>query len=524
MRHADFTSTEETPYTLSVSTSLGNVVIPQLGGTLSINGRDSKIHVTDYDIGGTSLLYSTADIFTWTKGVGSQRTVILYGGAGETHELALPASNFTPTVIEGSGVAIRQVNSSWVLQWQVEPQRRVVQAGDLSLFLLWRNEAYNYWSLELPAPEPVSNYTSPSKSAVLVKAGYLLRNVEVTGSSVRLTGDVNATTDIEIISVPYSGITDITFNGEPLQSGVSEFGRLIATVNYAPPMISGPTLSGWKYIDSLPEIQPTYDDSLWTACDQLTTNNPRDLTTPTDLYSSDYGYHAGSLIYRGRFTATGNETSFFVNITGGYGFAHSVWLNSTLLGSWVGSGSNQFYAQTFNFSIPLQRGSSYVITALIDHTGQDEEGPGTDAVKFPRGIIDYRLGGRSQSDISWKITGNFGGEDYPDKTRGPRNEGAMYAERQGYHLPNPPSESWIQSDPVQIGISRSGVGFYTTTFDLDVPQGYDIPMSVVLNDTSTGSSSGNSTGLNYRVQIFVNGYQFGKYGMSDANPNVLCVS
>lgn len=519
-RHADFTSTENTPYRLSVSTSLGNITIPQLGGTLSINGRDSKIHVADYDVGGTKLVYSTADVYTWAKSAGSRRTLILYGGAGETHEVALPASNSTPSVTEGSGVTIQQVGSSWVLQWQVQPARRVVQSGDLEILLLWRNDAYNYWALELPAAEPVGNYSSPSKSLVIARAGYLLRNAEVSGTVLKLNGDINATTDIEVISVPFSGITDLSFNGESLQSTVSDNGRLTATVNYDPPSLSSPTLSGWKYIDSLPELQPTYDDLLWTNCDLLSSKNPRNLTTLTDLYGSDYGYHAGSLLYRGAFTATGNETAFFINITGGYGFAHSVWLNSTLLGSWVGSGSNQYYAQTFNFSTPLRSGSPYVITTLIDHTGQDEEGPGTDAVKFPRGILDYALRGRNQADVTWKITGNFGGEDYPDKTRGPRNEGAMFAERQGYHLPDPPSGNWSERDPVQDGIARSGVGFYTTTFDLDVPLGYDIPISVVLNETSTntnlpiGSNSTGTGGFNYRVQIFVNGYQFGKYGSS----------
>ncbi|KAL1962756.1 hypothetical protein VTN77DRAFT_9210 [Rasamsonia byssochlamydoides] len=64
VRHADFTSTANTTYRLSVSTSAGNVTIPQLGGTLSLNGRDSKIHVTDYDVGGINLVYSSAEVYT----------------------------------------------------------------------------------------------------------------------------------------------------------------------------------------------------------------------------------------------------------------------------------------------------------------------------------------------------------------------------------------------------------------------------------------------------------------------------
>ena len=65
VRHGDYTSQESTPYRLTVTTSQGIIGIPQLSSTLTLNGRDSKIHVTDYDVGGTKMLYSSAEIFTW---------------------------------------------------------------------------------------------------------------------------------------------------------------------------------------------------------------------------------------------------------------------------------------------------------------------------------------------------------------------------------------------------------------------------------------------------------------------------
>ena len=65
VRHALYNSTDTTHYRLSVPTSQGDMNIPQLSTSLTLNGRDSKIHVTDYDVGGTVLLYSTGEIFTW---------------------------------------------------------------------------------------------------------------------------------------------------------------------------------------------------------------------------------------------------------------------------------------------------------------------------------------------------------------------------------------------------------------------------------------------------------------------------
>lgn len=49
VRHSDFRSQESTPYKFTVPTKAeGNVTIPQLGGTLTLNGRDSKTIVSAF--------------------------------------------------------------------------------------------------------------------------------------------------------------------------------------------------------------------------------------------------------------------------------------------------------------------------------------------------------------------------------------------------------------------------------------------------------------------------------------------
>ncbi|KAJ5204303.1 uncharacterized protein N7498_005182 [Penicillium cinerascens] len=121
IRHADFSSLENTQYTITVPTSQGNVIIPQLGGKLSFNDRDSKFHVADYDLGRMNLVYSSAEIFTWARGAGLTRLVILYGDACEMHELALSRHIGNPSVVKGSNVTIRQMNATCVIQWAVSP-------------------------------------------------------------------------------------------------------------------------------------------------------------------------------------------------------------------------------------------------------------------------------------------------------------------------------------------------------------------------------------------------------------------
>ena len=371
--------------------------------------------------------------------------------------------------------------------------------------MLDRNDAYNYWVLDLPAASPADNYTTPDLKSVIVSAGYLMRTASVSGSTVSLTGDVNSTTTVEVIGGAPANAT-LLFNGQTLTTTTTKAGALSGTVEFIKPQLAVPSLSNltWKYIDSLPEVQADYDDTLWPNADHTYSNNTQqNLTTPTSLFASDYGFNTGNLLTRGHFTATGDETTLSIGTQGGSAYASSVYLNSTLLNCFAVVSTASNYIQ--NITLPaLQAGAQYTLTVLTDNMGLEEDFTvGSDTNKNPRGILNYTLAGHDQSDITWKITGNLGGESYEDRARGPLNEGGLYAERQGYHLPSPPSEDWKTASPFD-GISAPGVGFYTTSFDLDVPAGYDIPMAFVFTNSTSSE--------NYRSQLYVNGYQFAKYG------------
>jgi len=354
----------------------------------------------------------------------------------------------------------------------------------------------------------MGNYTTTSNTAVIVKAGYLLRTAKVDGHILSLTGDLNQTTGIELVGTP-SQVSALSFNGNPVSVACNKYGVYAGSVSYTSPKVSLPSLAGleWKYVDSLPEIQAGYDDSAWTDTNHNSTDNPRKLNTPTSLYGSDYGYNVGSLLFRGHFIGNGVESTLFLRTQGGTAFGHSVWVNNVFIGSWQGISVDVDYNQTLNLP-SITAGTAAVLTILIDTMGLEEENVvGSNTMKDPRGVLNYVLAGHQASDVSWKVTGNLYGEDYVDRTRGPLNEGGLYAERQGYHLPNPPSVKWTSSKPTD-GIKAAGVGFYTTNFDLGLPNGYDIPLTFKFANTTASGA----TVSNYRVQLYVNGYQFGKYG------------
>jgi hypothetical protein len=188
----------------NISTSKGIVTtIPQLGGSLTLSGRDSKWFVTDYDLGGTTLLYSTAEIFTW-KAFADKTIVVVYGGPNELHELAI-ISNSTATTIEGTGITTQSADGTTILNWQTSTTRRVVQVGSLFVYILDRNSAYNYWVADFPRTDIWGNFTATiaNTTSVIVQAGYLIRGVSSIGTELHLTGDLNATVPLKVSISPF---------------------------------------------------------------------------------------------------------------------------------------------------------------------------------------------------------------------------------------------------------------------------------------------------------------------------------
>jgi hypothetical protein len=319
----------------------------------------------------------------------------------------------------------------------------------------------------------------------------------------------------------------VKFNNQEFPFKVSQTGVVSATLDYSRPNITIPALQDleWKYIDSLPEIQPTYNDSLWTTADlRKTYNSLRPLTTPVSLYASDYGYHTGTLLFRGTFTATGNETTFYLSTQGGSAFGSSAWLGATFLGSW--RGYDAALSGNATFSLPnLVAGKTYTITIVVDNQGLDENWTiGTETMKNPRGILDYKISGRDASAVSWKLAGNLGGEDYQDISRGPLNEGGLWVERLGLHLPGAlaaKDAGWKESKgPVADGIAAAGIGFFGAEFTLSMPKGFDIPLSFTFTNGTSGNGTAGSSVPAYRAQLYVNGWQYGKF-VSNVGPQTV---
>ncbi|KAI1378420.1 glycoside hydrolase family 35 protein [Hypoxylon crocopeplum] len=501
VRHTNYSSLATTQYRVKLPTSQGLLTVPRANQSLTLYGRDSKIMVTDYDVQGTRLLYSTADVFGHVK-QGNQTILILYAEADEYNEFAIHAPSSPVSKIQGGdSYAVTSSNSSdtLMINWTANPEGLILQiGGDLFVYLLDRNSAYNYWITTIDG----------TNSKFIINGPYLVRSASISDGELHIKADFNASATVEIIGAPI-GISKLVINDVETATETSGLATT-ASVSIAAPSFTVPSLPDldWKYIDSLPEIQDDYDDSLWTNADKTSSENPyQPLIAPVSTYSSDYGFHTGVLVYRGHFNATGNEISFSLWVQGGDGFASSIWLDDHLVSSFAGNAANESSQGKYDITgAGFEAGTQHVFTVVVENMGLNENyGIGPDEMKSPRGIVGWRLetSKATNTPISWKLTGNLGGEDYLDRARGPLNEGGLFAERQGYHLPGAPTNSWVSHSPLE-GIGLPGIAFYAASFDLALPSDeWDIPLAFSFtNDTA-------SSGV-YRAQLYVNGWQFGK--------------
>ncbi|GKU08842.1 unnamed protein product [Fusarium langsethiae] len=509
VRHADYRTTSSASYMLKVKTSAGQLTIPQLGGSLSLHGRDSKIHVVDYPVGMYKVLYSTAEVFTW-KDLGDKTVLVLYGGPNELHEVAIKTDSKLK-VIEGDEVKTERRRGASVFQFKTSSKRSVVQIGSLHIYLLDRNSAYNYWVPTIPEKGDRAAFGSSvmNPKAVIFNGAHLIRSIDIEGSKLSVQADFNTTSPLEIIGAP-EGTSRLVINGKGTPYKKSKIGNWLVNPAVELPDVKITDLKSldWKYVDSLPEVKKDYDDAKWPDADLKKTYNSKwPLNNSVSLYGGDYGFHSGALLFRGHFTAGGSESKFKVWTFGGLSYGSSVWLDDKFLGSVVGSGRGN--NDTFTYSLPkMQKGKKYVLTIIVDNMGLNGNWvPGLEEGKQPRGIIDWSLessSGKETKISKWKITGNLGGEDYIDKFRGPRNEGGFFFERQGYHLPSPPLSNFKPGSPFK-GISKPGVAFYTANLKLSLPSDrFDIPLSFEFKNNTASAGS-------YRALLYVNGFQYGRY-------------
>ncbi|KAG8817311.1 hypothetical protein FRC17_011287 [Serendipita sp. 399] len=510
VRQTTTTKVTKTEFTLRVnSTILGdNVVVPS-SGVMSLDGRESKVLVTDYVFGSSKLVFSTAEVLTWHTFDGFDY-IYLYTSLADSVEVILQTSSVAGGNVTQSGFTITKKPKYTVISGKANRSTPIaaISVGKAVVIIADKASALSTWAPRTAAGRGANYYTpSPQVPGVWVTGPYLVRSASLKGSNLELQGDVNADTTINIWGP--SSIKSVTWNGKSVSVSRDDQlkslrGKLRYEIDTSKVKIPDMSKARWRCIDNTPETSPSFDDSKWVIANKTSTPRPQQPTQGKYvLYGSEYGFHAGDLVWRGYFD--GNATGVNLSIQTGFSGAMSVYLNSKFLGSAQGSSEGwsgvDILDGNYTFTPDMLRTKGNVITVYHDNTGLASDYNVNDEFKKPRGIRGYQLLSTNGNDFTkWTVSGNVGGEYAPDDVRGQYNEGGWYYEKIGAHLPGFDDSRWPSCSPF-TGRSSAGITVYRTEFDLDIPANADVPLAFDFElDTAA-----------YRSLIWVNGWQFGRF-------------
>ncbi|RDB14620.1 putative beta-galactosidase A [Hypsizygus marmoreus] len=527
VRQANSASTATTTFKLNVTTSSGNVQIPLVASAITLEGRQSKVIVTDYAFGKSSRLqYSTAQVF-YASVIDGRDVLFLHGDSSQEHEATLSLTGTPNRLTTSTFVALLSSNDSnlavgsTVVSFLPGIQGLVtVWDSDTQLVLFSDSEtAATFWSPAIAgrSSDPLRNFWGlGTNESILVGGPYLVRTASISGATLALKGDLK--TDVRLTVIAPRSLRSITWNGDQVSgdlvasSALTSMGGFVAQLRTKRALtgISVPKLTGWKFKDSLPEIGRTFNDARWVEANKTSTNIPFKpyYGDGRVLYGCDYGFCENVVLWRGHFAGTGMEKSVNLSINGGEAFAASVWLNDVFLGTSFGNSTNNRHIleeTDDRFIFPagsVVSGADNIITIVQDNMGLNEtSGSNPNTSKSPRGVRGFKLD--TGNFTTWKVQGKVGGyKNYPDKVRGVFNEGGLFGEREGWHLPQFDTSRWASRNLVQgLPNLSAGVGFFVTTFKLNIPRGVDVPMSFTFEEPLSQP---------YRALLFVNGWMMGK--------------
>jgi hypothetical protein len=146
-RHASPSSTTTETFKLTVNTTLGVFQIPRMNSSVTINGTEAKILVTDFHLGNKTLIYSTAEVLTYSV-LGGSPTLVLWVPTGQSGEFYVKdaTSGFVASCDGCSGVGFYADTTGLMVTFQQKEGSSVLMLNnDLRVILMDRTAAYKLW-------------------------------------------------------------------------------------------------------------------------------------------------------------------------------------------------------------------------------------------------------------------------------------------------------------------------------------------------------------------------------------------
>ncbi|KAH9162168.1 hypothetical protein EDB89DRAFT_657033 [Lactarius sanguifluus] len=138
--------------------------------------------------------------------------------------------------------------------------------------------------------------------------------------------------------------------------------------------------------------------------------------------------------------------------------------------------------QPFDFRVSFR--SLIIPLPATDFTGpysvRFEMIPMIDAPGSPRGVVDSSL----TTLLTYFPTVRHG---FPDRVRSVLNEGGLFGERAGWHLPGFDTSNWVAWD-LSAGLpsGNASVGFFSTEFPPHIPPGFNVMLSFTFDESALG--------------------------------------
>jgi beta-galactosidase GanA len=481
-------------FTVTANLPDGRYTLP-----MELNGFDAKWLVAGVNIGGQRLVYSTSELQTALKQDGRD-LMLVYGRAGEAGETVLRyASEPKVTVLEGSASSTFDTKGDLKLSYSHQGLTRVRISGggrpDLLLLIGDEAEGAKFWHI----------------GDVLVRGPALVRSADAKGSTLALAGDTREATPLEV----WTTARTVTWNGTRVAASRSASGSLVAAKPLPGPVeVTLPALAGWRMAQGSPETDPKFDDSGWQAIDNRAYAS---ITARADgqpnMLMDAYGFHEGDVWYRGRFAGTPDAEQLKLHYGAGGSGMVQVFLDGKLVGQdEIPAGlPRPITTGAPSFALPdaARTPGEHVLSVMVRNNGHNWDLDADDFHKEARGLVSASVepvaGPSFSVPVTWKIQGRAGGEDLADPVRGVPNNGGLFGERKGWHLPGFDDRSW-SATTIPAAQAAPGTSWYRTSFDLAVPRGQDATIGLAFGDT-TKPRSPNA----YRVLIFVNGWNMGQF-------------
>lgn len=145
--HNDSSSGTREIFRLKVDTSEGQLTVPQYGNAITLDGHQAKILVTDFAFGRKKLVYSTAEVLSYSI-IDGKEVLALWLPEGEAGEFKLKGG-LKPKVLGAAGkdsVAFHEKHGGITVSYVQNSEMTVIELGDgARVLLLDRKAAYRFW-------------------------------------------------------------------------------------------------------------------------------------------------------------------------------------------------------------------------------------------------------------------------------------------------------------------------------------------------------------------------------------------